>query len=164
MWDFIDELLEIIFGLCVAILGAVQDICTLIASRSKPDEGNLCVVIDDGETQVEIPVSRLGEFILEEPQNENSGDAYQVTSFPLMDALDFKECPSDEEVQGVKPGCKTLLAANNESFWVGVTKVSDGFFEGLIEGNPTKSGYQRGEAIEFAGHHIFQIHHTAQAL
>jgi hypothetical protein len=157
-------LIDIIAGLWEAIADAGQEFLDLCRGRIEGDEGQLYLLIDDGEEQTSIPVSRLGEFILEEPEPSESTEAqYDIISFPLMDALDFDDAPSDADIQSLKPDDKVLLASNHEGFWVSLTEVSDGMFKGVIQGAPQKNGYRQWGEVEFASHHIFQFQNAVQS-
>jgi hypothetical protein len=156
-------LIDIIAGLWEAIADAGQEFLDLCRGRIEGDEGQLYLLIDDGEEQTSIPVSRLGEFILEEPEPSESTEAqYDIISFPLMDALDSDDAPSDLEIQSLSPDDKVLLESNNERFWVSLTEVSDGSFKGIIQGSPLQNGYWQGAEVEFASHHIFQFQSAVQ--
>ncbi len=145
----------------MALSDAVEDFLDLIISRLNGN--SLYVIMGDEDNPAEIPVSRLGEFILDDGKAPETQESYQIGSYPLLDAIDFTEKPSEKELKNITVGDKVLLVSNNESFWAEVIKVNNGNFEGKIHSNPERSGYQHGDAIEFADHHVFQIVNTAQA-
>ena len=156
-------LIDIISGLWEAIADAGQEFLDLCRGRIEGEEGQLYLLVDDGEEQTRIPVSRLGEFILEDSEpGESTEVRYSIVSFPLMDALGFDDVPSDAEIQGLRPDDKVLLASNGEGFWVSLTEVSDGSFKGIIQGSPLQNGYWQGNEVEFASHHIFQFQSAVQ--
>jgi hypothetical protein len=156
-------LIDIIAGLWEAIADAGHDLLELCRGRLEGEEGQLYLLVDDGEEQTRIPVSRLGEFILEDSDpGEPTGARFNIASFPLMDALDFDDVPSDAEIQGLRPDDKVLLASNNEGFWVALTEVSNGTFKGVIQGTPIQNGYCQWGEVEFASHHIFQFQSAVQ--
>jgi len=156
------DFMDILITLWVAFSEAVQDILELIKTLFGPD--NLYILMGDEENPTEISVNRLDEFILEDNQEEQPKEDYQVSSYPLTDALDFDKKPSEAELKRVTRGDRVLLISNGESFWVDVSSGSDGDFEGIVNSTPQDNGYKHGQAIEFAAHHIFQILDTAQAV
>jgi hypothetical protein len=157
---FLAGILEIILNLWMALSDAVEDFLDLLISGLNGN--SLYVIMGDEDNPAEIPISRLGEFILDDCESAETQESYQIGSYPLIDAIDFSQRPSDKELKNIAVGDKVLLISNNESFWAQVSKISGDNFEGTVHSNPEKNGYQHGETIEFADHHIFQIASTAQ--
>lgn len=164
MKSFLAGILEIVLNLWIALSDVVEDFLDLIISRL--NNSSLYVIMGDEDNPTEIPVSRLGEFILDDGRSheDTPEEKCQISSYPLSDALDFSKKPSESEIKSISPGDKVLLISNYESFWVTVESITQEGFQGTIEGNPEKSGYKSGSTIEFADHHIFQISNTAQAI
>lgn len=156
------DFLEILINLWVSFSEAVEDVLELLKNSLGSD--SFYVLMGDEEEATEIPVSRLGEFILDDGKPEETESRYEILSYPLTDALDFDKKPSEVELKGIVSGDKVLLVSNGESFWAIVMTVSNGDFEGVVDSTPQNNGYKQGQAIEFADHHIFQILSTAQAV